>query len=71
MEDDPDFTALAADAERKAGVAESLHLAALWRELAATYRELAGYHRRRHELTSSDESPDSEARASDRSQSTP
>jgi hypothetical protein len=43
MEDELDYTALAARAEEKAKSAESLHLAALWRELAETYRELAVY----------------------------
>ena len=53
MEDGPDFTSLAANAEEKAKSAESLHLAALWRELAETYRELAGYRRRRNDAAPS------------------
>jgi hypothetical protein len=51
MGDDLDYAALAADAERKANSAETLHLAALWRERAETYRELAHYRGRRHEPT--------------------
>jgi hypothetical protein len=52
--DEPDYVALAASAEAKAKSAESLHQAALWRELAESYRELAAY-RRRNEITLSDQ----------------
>jgi hypothetical protein len=41
----PDYEALAAHAEQQAEQAETLHRAALWRELATTYRELGLYHR--------------------------
>jgi hypothetical protein len=47
MEDELDYAALAANAEAKAKSADTLHLAALWRELAVTYRELGDYHRGR------------------------
>jgi hypothetical protein len=47
MGDELDYVALATDAEANAKSVESLHLAALWRELAETYRELAAYHRPR------------------------
>ena len=58
MSDELDYMALAANAERKAVSAESLHLAALWRELAETYRELANYRRRREAVAPSAEAPD-------------
>ncbi len=44
----PDYEALTAHAEQQDEQAETLHLAALWRELATTYRELGQYHRRPH-----------------------
>jgi hypothetical protein len=53
--DELDYVDLAANAEAKAKSAESLHLAALWRELAQTCRELAAYHRPRNEVTPSDQ----------------
>jgi hypothetical protein len=53
--DELDYVALAANAEAKAKSAESLHLAALWRERAETYRELAAYHRPTNEVTPSDQ----------------
>jgi hypothetical protein len=58
MSDELDYIALAANAEHKAMSAESLHLAALWRELAETYRELADYRRRREAVASSAEAHD-------------
>jgi hypothetical protein len=50
--DEPDYVALAASAEATAKSAESLHQAALWRELAETFRELAGYRRRSERVLS-------------------
>jgi hypothetical protein len=58
MGDELDYAALAVDAERKAMSAESLHRAALWRELAATYRELADCLRPRPEVAPSAEARD-------------
>jgi hypothetical protein len=55
MGDELDYVALAANAEANAKSAESLHLAALWRELAETYREVAAYHRPTKEVTPSDQ----------------
>jgi hypothetical protein len=47
MDDELDYAALAANAEANAKSADTLHLAALWRELAVTYRELGDYYRGR------------------------
>jgi hypothetical protein len=58
MSDELDYVALATNAERKAMSAESLHQAALWRELAETYRELADYRRRKEAVAPSAQARD-------------
>ena len=58
MGDELDYAALAADAERNARSAGSLHMAALWRELAETYRELVVYFRLKDEAASSAQARD-------------